>query len=340
MLPYVSAQAAPPARDPYFESARGAWVLSRYRDVMAALREPNLWPPGARGEDQSLTRDELGRLRLRGDVQEALSASRVAVWECEARRLAHAAAAQIEPGSPVDLLDGFARPICLDLALLVMGAAPADRERLAGLGDRVFEATGAPDDSPLRPQAAEATAELDRFFQHGPMPMGEPTFVAISQTLPRLLANGWLALYGCPSEVARLRAQPDLMPNAVEELLRHSGIVRRIWRVAKDEVDLGAVRIARDERAMLLLASANRDPEQFPEPERLDLTRRFASHVALGMGRNSCVGAIVVRMVYAATTAALVENFPIAELPHEPKWCAGSGYCFPKHLTARLFRAE
>lgn len=327
----------PPAREPYRDSARDAWVLSRYRDVTAALRDSGLWPPGARGEDQSRTRDELGRLRLRGDVQEALSASKVAAWDIETRRLAHAAAARLSPDATVDLLDDLALPLCLEVAMLVMGAPSADRDFLKGLGDRVFAATGVPDDSPLRPAAGAATAELERYFQHGPIPMGEPTFVAFSQTLPRLLVNAWLSLCRHPAELARLRSQPDLMPGAVEELLRYSGIVRRIWRVAKEDVDLGTVRIAQGERVMLLLASANRDPEQFPDPDRLDLTRQFTAHVALGMGRNSCVGGIVVRMVFAAATSALLERLAQTKVQGAIEWCAGSGYCFPKHVRTSCF---
>ena len=311
-------------------------MLSRYADVLAAFREPRLWPIAARGEDQSKTRDDAGRLRLRGEVQDALSPARVAAWRERMEALALAAIAHLPTDRTVDLLGEYAQPWCLDLALLVVGAGPGDRAHLAELGSCVFAATGAPDDSPLRPAAAAATAELERIFQNGPIPMGEPTFVALSQTLPRLMANAWLALLQHPSEMAQLRARPGLLPDAVEEFLRYAGIVRRVWRRATANLELAGVPIAAGQRVMLMLASANRDPAQFPEPDRLDVTRRFAGHVALGTGRNSCVGATLVRMAMAAATGALLQQLQAAELSGMPEWRTGSGYCFPASVPVRL----
>ena len=320
----------------HFDSSRCAWVLSRYADVLAALREPRLWPVAARGEDQSKTRDHAGRLRLRADVQEALCPSRVAEWRAQMEALSTAAVENLPTDRPVDLLAEFAQPQCLDLALLVVGADPRDRARLAGLGGRVFAATGEPDDSPLRSSSAAATAELERIFEGGPIPMGEPTFVALSQTLPRLLASAWIALVQHPYEWTQLRARPDLLPGAVEELLRYASIVRRVWRQAVTDLELAGLPISAGERVMLMLASANRDPAQFPEPDRLDVTRQVTGQVALGTGRNSCVGAVLVRLGMTVATGALLRNIHAIELSSTPEWRAGSGYCFPTCLPVRL----
>jgi hypothetical protein len=305
---------------------------------MAALRNPRVWPVAARGEDQSKTRDDFGRLRARLEAQEALSASWVAKWQAELTPRACQAAAGLATDRPVDLLAEYFRPWCLNAGLLVMQAAPEDHARLADLGDRVFAATGAPDDSDLRPRAAEATAELERFFEGGPVPMGEPTFVAISQTLPRLLANIWMGLLQHPAEVELLRSEPHLLAAAVEELLRFGGIVRRVWRQALADVEVGGIRVASGERMMLMLASANRDPEQFPDPDRLVVTRRVDGQVALGMGRNSCIGNLVIRMAVAATAGALLANFAEIGLCGTPEYRVGSGYCFPASVPVRLRR--
>ena len=95
------------------------------------------------------------------------------------------------------------------------------------------------------------------------------------------------------------------MPGAIEELLRYAGIVRRVFRRATADIDLGGVRIAEGELAVLMLASANRDPEQFPDPDRLLLARPAAGHVSLGTGRNSCVGALLIRLAASVATGAL-----------------------------------
>lgn len=319
----------PPPAAPYFDQERGGWILSRYADVTTALREPRLWPVTAHGEDQSKTRDETGRLRLRPDVQDALSASRLSEWQAQLQQPTRCALDALPRDRPVDLLGEFAKPWCLTVAMLVTGADPADRERLSELGNTVFAGTGAPDGSPQKADAARATAELEQVFEHLGVPMGEPTFIAISQTSARLLSNAWLALVSHPAEYARLRAQPDLMQGAVEELLRYAGIVRRVFRQATEDLDLGGARISKGDRVLLMLASANRDPEQFPLPNRLDVSRHIAGHVSLGMGRNSCVGAMLIRMAAGVATRAFVETFAEAEVAGPVEWHMGSGFCFP-----------
>ncbi len=326
-------QAPPAARPAYFDTARGEWVLSRYRDVVAAFREPLLWPAAPRGQDHGAGRDSTGRLLLRGPSQEALA--HMDEWEPRIASMARRALDALPSERAVDLLAEFALPWCLDVALLVVQAAPEDTARLAVLGAEVFAATGAPDDSPLKPAAAVATAELVRYFERGPMPMGEPAFVAISQTSPRLLANIWLALLRHPEQAAYLR-EPGRWPGAADELLRHAGIVRRIRREARGDLRIAGVSIAEGQRVMLLLASANRDPEQFPDAARLDVTRSVTGQVALGSGRNSCVGVALVRALVATSTRALLDRFPSAKLCGEPEFRTGSGYCFPTSVSVRL----
>ena len=328
----------PPPQPPYFDQERGAWVISRYADVTAALREPFLWPLAPQRADDSSARDDAGRLLLRPAVQEVLSGARVAEWQDRVEALARNAVRRLAEEHIVNLLGELALPWCLDVGMLVLARSNEERQHLADLGHHVFAATGEPDDSPLRPIAAEATAELERLLHSGPMPMGEPSFVAISQTTPRLLANIWVALFRHPGEVARLRTSPDLMPGAVEELLRYAGIVRRVWRRATGDVEIAGIRIAQNERALLMLASANRDPAQFYDPDRLDLTRNITSQVALGMGRNSCVGATVIRMMISVITGALLAEFPDIELSGTPEWRVGSGYCFPTSTPVHLHR--
>ena len=205
----------------FFDSTKQLWILTRYADVLAALQHPDLWPVGTE------PRDEMGRITLRGDVLARFSQSILSEWrpmmEAEALRILQSLPTDRE----VDLFQEFALPYGLTIALLATGADTVDREKLSALSTRVFAATGAPEGSPLRPDAAAATAELEQVFQH--VPLGEPTFVALSQTMARLLASCWHALVHSPTEYAKLRAQPELMPAGVEEMLRYSGIVRRVF---------------------------------------------------------------------------------------------------------------
>jgi cytochrome P450 len=124
-----------------------------------------------------------------------------------------------------------------------------------------------------------ANVTLEKLIKNGTIPRGKSVFLGTSQTLPAFLSNAWLALFRNPDECARLRAEPHLMPKAIDELLRYAGIVHTLFRRATTELDLGWVSIRRGQRVILKLGSANRDPAQFPEPDRLDLSRRITSQV-------------------------------------------------------------
>ncbi len=328
-----------PPEPPRFDPAQNAWVLSRYADVCAALRDPHLWPVGGKREIQPDSRDDAGKLKQRADMLEALSTARVEAWRPQLETLTHNALNRLPTDRAVDLLGEFTLPWGLSLAMLVTSADPAASRHLSDLGSRVFAATGASrEETELRADAAAATAELERTFEAGPIPMGEPAFVALSQTLPRLLASAWLALVRHPDEFAWLRCNPGLLPGAIEELLRYAGIVRRVFRRATANVDIGGVRIADGELVVLMLASANRDPEQFPDPDRLLLSRPVTGHVALGTGRNSCVGAMVIRMAAAAATGALAAKFVAVQFDSVGEWRTGSGFCFPASVFVTFHR--
>jgi cytochrome P450 len=332
--------APPPPEAPRFDIAQNAWVLSRYADVCAALRHPHLWPVGGKREIQPDSRDDAGKLKPRADMLDALSAARVEMWRPQLEKLTYSAIDRLPTCRAVDLLGEFTLPWGLSLAMLVTRADAAAGSRLSDLSARVFAATGAAsEETALRAAAAAATAELDRILEAGPIPMGEPAFVALSQTLPRLLASAWLALARHPDEFAWLGAHPDLLPGAIEELLRYAGIVRRVFRRATANVDLGGIRIADGELVVLMLASANRDPEQFPDPDRLLLSRPAIGHVALGMGRNSCVGAMVIRMAAAVATGALAARFVEVQFDRVGDWRTGSGFCFPASVYVTLRRS-
>lgn len=326
-----------PPQPPYFDSARGAWILTRYADVLAALQHPHLWPVGGGNREiDAESRDEAGRLKLRTEVLARFSQAHLAEWRPRMEREAVRILGELPVGRTVDLFREFALPWGLTLAMLATGADPADREKLGALSTRVFAATGAADDSAVKADAAAATAELEDVFQHGRVLMGEPTFVALSQTMPRLLASCWFALVSHPQEYATLRARQELMPAAVEELLRYSGIVPRVDRRSTAAVELGGAAIPQGALVALMLASANRDPAQFPDPDKLDVTRAISSHVSLGNGRNSCVGGNPIRMAVSVATAALVSTFAAAELTGEGEWQTGPGFCFPASVDVTL----
>jgi cytochrome P450 len=326
-----------PPEEASFDEAARTWQLSRYSDVIAALHDPRLWPDGAEAEVEKGTRVEGGKLAVRGEMLEAFSVSKIASWRPQFEAWACRAAEQLPEGCVVDLLGQFAQPWCLSLAILATGADPGARQRFFELGSRVIAGTGDPDGSVGQQHAAEASRELAGMLRNVTVPMAEPTFVGISQTFSRALAKAWVALIRNPREWARLRAEPDLLPAAMDELLRYGGIVRSMIRRAVEDTEVNGIRIAKGERLVLMVDSANRDPAQFADPGRLDLTRRIAGQVALGTGRNSCVGAPLIRAAGGAITSALVSRFERADLAGEVPWETSLRFAWPRAVPVLLY---
>jgi hypothetical protein len=181
-----------------------------------------------------------------------------------------------------------------------------------------------------------ANTEFEKLDRKGALGLGKSVFLGSSQTIPLFLANAWRALFLHPAELARLCAEPTLMPRAIEELLRYAGVVHTLFRQATVKVDIGGVRISENQRLILKLGSANRDPAQFPEPDRLDVARRATGQVALGAGPNSCVGASLVRIAVAVATKSLIDKFVIAEMDGTVEWYLNSTVCSPASLRVLL----
>ncbi len=130
------------------------------------------------------------------------------------------------------------------------------------------------------------------------------------ETTTNLLGNAALALLAHPGERKRLIDQHELMPAAVEEFLRYEAPVQATDRVATEDVEIGGRRIRRGQFCVLLLGAANRDPEVFPDPDRLDVGRAENRHVSFGAGIHFCLGAGLARLEAQIALRALLERFP------------------------------
>jgi cytochrome P450 len=143
-------------------------------------------------------------------------------------------------------------------------------------------------------------------------------------TTVNLIASGTLALLTHPAEMARLRQDSSLLPAAVEELLRFTNPVNHATgRFAAEDLTIGDVVIPAGERVFIATSSADRDPAQFPDPDRLDLGRDTSGHLAFGHGIHYCLGAPLARMEAEVALGALLARFPeisLAVPPQELRW--------------------
>ncbi len=228
---------------------------------------------------------------------------------------------------PIDLVREFIQPWTLAVAMLVLDASPAEKRRLSRLARyRSASETG------LRRKFANASFE--HFFRK--RAADKSVFIGVSETLPGFLGNAWLALLRHRTELLRLRTQPWLVPAAVEELLRYAGLVHSLVRRSVASVKIGEAQIEVGDLVVLKLGSANRDPEQFPDPDTLNVTRRPSGHLGLGVGGHSCAGAMLLRTASAIATAAFVQRCTTAEFSAGIEWRRGSSLVSPASLPVIL----
>jgi cytochrome P450 len=144
--------------------------------------------------------------------------------------------------------------------------------------------------------------------------------VAGHETTMNLIGNGLLALLRHPDQLELLRVRPELMPAAVEELLRYDTPVRRVARIARRDTTLDGQRIRAGDQLIAMLHDANHDPTVFPAPDKLDITRDARRHVALGAGPHYCLGAPLARAEAQVALAALIDLPDLQLAAHEPQW--------------------
>ena len=139
-------------------------------------------------------------------------------------------------------------------------------------------------------------------------------------TTSDLIGTGTLALLDHPDQWAYLLEHPEAVPTAVEELLRYDCSVQISQRVADVPFQVGDVTIPAGEVCVLFNGGANSDPAEFPEPDRLDVTRRPNAHVAFGLGRHTCLGASLARMELRSAFGTLLERTPELRLDGTPRF--------------------
>ncbi len=144
-------------------------------------------------------------------------------------------------------------------------------------------------------------------------------FGAGHETTTNLIGNGLLALHRQPEQWERLKADPSLIPNAVEEVLRYDSSVQLSGRVTNTEVEIGGVKLGGSESIVVLLGAANRDPAQYPDPDRLDVGREHIRPMSFGGGIHHCLGAQLARLEAELVFAALIERMPNLTLPEKDK---------------------
>jgi cytochrome P450 len=151
-------------------------------------------------------------------------------------------------------------------------------------------------------------------------------FMAGHETTVNLIGNALVALFNHPDELEKLKRDPALMPGAVEEFLRYDSSVQQLPRVAQEDVEIAGQQILAGEMVLCLLGSANRDPDVYENPDKLDVTRPHPRSKSFGGGIHFCLGAQLARIeteialntLFARIPALEIANLADVEYPMNP----------------------
>ena len=344
------------AEDPVHHSPLGFWVLTRYEDVVAALRDPRLVKEpiaafvaarfGAAMPAMGLSmldRDPPDHTRLRGLVNKAFTPRVVEALRPHIQKIVDGLLARVEGAGTMDLIEEFAYPLPVTVICQMLGVPVEDRERFKQWGldiARGLDAILLPPDSDVARRSVAARHALADYFrgliaERRAAPRGDMLsdliaaeeagdklredellatcillLVAGHETTVNLIGNGTLALLRHPEQLRRLRENPGLIASAVEELLRYDGPVQRTARIPSADVTFDGLTIGKGEMVMPFIGAADRDPAQFPDPDRLDITRTDNRHIAFGWGIHFCLGAPLARVEGQIAIGTLVQRLP------------------------------
>ncbi|MEU7383884.1 cytochrome P450 [Streptomyces sp. NPDC042207] len=326
-----------------------AWYVTRYEDVRVLLADPRLirptindWPPrpGPAADDGPglVTMAELDgprHLALRRSVAPAFSAGAVRDRLPRIRALADRLLEELAAGGPPgDLVAAFTEPFPLLVLCDLVGIPWQDRDWFlpvldAALGGMVTAEEGRRVTDLLRAYVAELIERkrsrpgddvltlLVRETGGGTLTDDEVTAFGLSMLTVGFGISGFFlagsvhTLLHRPDQWARLRDHRDLMPGAVEELLRYMPVMNgTVLLLATEDVEVGGQTVREGDAVIPVLASANRDESVFADAGRLDLCRADNPHLAFGRGTHNCVGAHLARAELTVGIEALLDRFP------------------------------
>lgn len=319
------------------------------------------------GEQSMLLSDPPYHTRLRSLVTKAFSAKAIAEIRPRVQEIVDELLDAMDHPGEVDLIESFAGPLPTIVIAEMLGVDPsrrADFKRWSDLAVMNFNPLLTPAE---RAEVAEAGAAFDGYFRDAIaerrvrpqddlvthlvtaedngdrltedeiVRMCGLLLAAGNVTTTDLIGNGMLALLRNPEELRKLQADPSLIRNAVEEMLRYDPPVTQTGRVPLSEIHVNGATIAAGQSITPMIAAANRDPEAHPEPDRFDITRADVEHQSFGGGVHYCLGAPLARLEAQLAIGALVQRFPALRLADAPlEWRRVPGFRGVKRLPVNL----
>jgi cytochrome P450 len=301
-----------------------------------------------------LRSDPPDHTRLRRLVSKAFTARRVAELRPRIQEITDRLLDAVVPAGRADLVADFALPLPVTVISELLGVPVDDRhdfqrwtddmlmrgesmpdpvvvdeawQRMRAYVTKHLEAKRARPGDDLLSALISARDEEQRLNEDELIAMAFLLLVAGYVTTVNLIGSAVAALLTHPDQLTLLRDHPELLPDAIEEFLRYDGPVNPgIARFAREDVEIAGVTVPRGATVLIASAIADRDPAQFPDPDRLDITRRDNGHLAFGHGIHYCLGAPLARLEGQIAIGTVLRRLPdlaLAVPPTELNWRPG-----------------
>ncbi|MBF6599080.1 MAG: cytochrome P450 [Dehalococcoidia bacterium] len=334
----------------------GLWAVSRYDDVLRVLRDPATFSSevsidvlaGEPARPSMIFNDPPVHTRLRGLLARAFTPRMVELQRPAVQAYCDDLVAALLAQEEADIVAGLAYPLPVMVIANMLGVGDGDLATFKRWSDAIIQNVGVllmmGDDGSLD----GINREFDRYFKarldklraepednllsglvHAETDdgtLGEEDLLLIcrlllvagNETTTGLIVNSVRVFSEFPHVVTELRARPELLESAIEEVLRYYAPFAATFRRATRDVEIGGVTIPRNDRVIPLMASANRDEQQFQRPDEFIIDRDPNRHVAFGMGIHYCLGAPLARMEGEIALRTLLPQIRGLQISREP----------------------
>ncbi len=351
-------------RDPSYSADERNY--RRFAKLIARFKRQGLNAPYEDDNASMLRLDAPDHTRLRGLVNKAFTPRAVERMRPRIEAILKELLESRPARGPMELVTELGSPLPVRVIAEMLGVPPEDHERFRAWSNEAIRSLG---DGKLEDRLAgqRASEQLREYFgaviearRKAPkddlitaLTITEESgdklkrnellntlsllLIAGNETTTNLISNAVLALLRNPDQLELLRKSPDKVVPAVEEFLRYDSPVQFTSRLATHDHELRGHRVRRGQQLVLLLGAANRDPDVFADPDRLDVTRNDVRHLSFSHGVHFCLGAQLARLEAGLALEALITRFPKFKLlPQEIPWGTNTILRGPKALWIEL----